>query len=205
MRNVAGLRNPLALLAILGTLAGCLGTTQPSRFYVLSATEPMTERMPSGISVSVGPVSLPKYLDRPEIVTRPSSNALDLAQFDRWGGRLEDNVVQVLAEDLSRRLKTSRVSIFPPDPATGAAVRVSATITSFERVGNQGDCVLEARWRVADTKGSREPALGTFHVTKRASGPGYEATVAAMSEALDDLAGEIAGAILDRGRNAASR
>lgn len=186
-------------------LAGCLKPPQPSRFYVLSATAPLAERTPNGVAISVGPVSVPKYLDRPEIVTRPAPNALDLAPFDRWGGRLEDNVVQVLAEDLSRRLKTSRVSTFPSEAATGSDVRVSATIVSFERVGNQDDCVLEARWRVADTKGSRAPALGTFREMKRASGSGYEATVAAMSALLDDLAGTIADAIAKRGAVAAGR
>lgn len=204
MMDGKSVRTAFALLAALASLAGCVGETQPSRFYVLSATEPAAERAASGIAVSVGPVTLPKYLDRPEIVTRPTPNQLDLAEFDRWGGRLEDNVIQVLAEDLSRRLKTSRVSIFPPDPATGADVRVSVTIVSFERIGD-GDCVLEARWRIADVVGNRAPTIRTFRATRRASGASYDATVAAMSQALDDLAAAIADAIAARGPAAAGR
>jgi uncharacterized lipoprotein YmbA len=180
-------------------LAGCIAPTKPSRFYVLSAVEPLTERTPNGIAVSVGPVSIPKYLDRPEIVTRPTPNALDLAQYDRWGGRLEDNVVQVLAENLSRRLKTSRVSTFPAEATTEADVRVMATITSFECVGDEGGCVLDARWRLSDANGNRPPVVRTFHTEEKAAGAGYADKVAAMSRALNDLAVTIADAIEKRG------
>lgn len=194
----------MRLSMVLGTmatallLAGCIAPTEPSRFYVLSAVEPLTERTPNGIAVSVGPVTVPKYLDRPEIVTRPTPNALDLAQYDRWGGRLEDNVVQVLAEDLSRRLKTSRVSTFPAEAATGADVRVMATITSFECVGG-GECVLDARWRLSDAKGNRPSIVRTFHAEEKPAGASYADKVAAMSRTLNDLAVTVADAIEKRG------
>src|SRR3954465_9716490 len=96
------------------TLTGCAGSGPPSRYDVLSATAPESERRPDGPAISVGPVTLAKYLDRPQIVTRPTPNELDVAEFDRWGGRLEDNVAQVLAEDLGRQLGTARVTVFPP-------------------------------------------------------------------------------------------
>ncbi|HET9149297.1 MAG TPA: PqiC family protein [Alphaproteobacteria bacterium] len=197
MRNGVRLKTVLAL-AMAFLLVGCIAPTKPSRFYVLSAVEPPTERTPNGISVSVGPVAVPKYLDRPEIVTRPTANALDLAQYDRWGGRLEDNVLQVLAEDLSRRLKTSRVSTFPAEAATGADVRVSVTVTSFECVGGD-NCVLDARWRLSDANGNRPPVVRTFHTEVKAAGASYGDKVAAMSRTLNDLAVTVADAIEKRG------
>ena len=186
-----------AYAAVLAGLMGCVGTTQPSRYYVLSVVEPDKGRNPNGPAVSLGPVSVAKYLDRAQIVTRPTPNQLDLAEFDRWGGRLEDNVAQVLAEDVGRRLKTARVAVFPTEPTGRTDVRVAVTITRFERVGGNNDCVLEARWRlVRPVVGANEESqLGTFSVTKRASDSGYAATVAAMSAALGDLGVALADAV----------
>jgi len=192
-----------ACAALLAGLMGCVGTSQPSRYYVLSVTEPDTGRNPNGPAVSLGPVSVAKYLDRAQIVTRPTPNQLDLAEFDRWGGRLEDNVAQVLAEDVGRRLKTARVAVFPTEPTGRTDARVAVTITRFERVGGNNDCVLEARWRlvrpVAGADG--EPQLGTFSVTKRAADSSYAATVAAMSAALGDLGATIADAVAGGSRS----
>jgi uncharacterized lipoprotein YmbA len=145
-------------------------------------------------------VTLAKYLDRPQIVTRPTPNQLDVAEFDRWGGRLEDNVAQVLAEDLGRRLGTARVTVFPPEPVARTDARISVTIAQFERVAN-GDIMLEARWRLVPL--GREAAIDSARIVKRTSGSGYAATVAAMSEALGDLAARIADAVA--GRAAAAR
>ncbi|HTI88434.1 MAG TPA: PqiC family protein [Alphaproteobacteria bacterium] len=181
--------------ALVLALAGCAGQSTPSRYYVLSATGADTDRRPEGPAISVGPVTLAKYLDRPQIVTRPTPNQLDVAEFDRWGGRLEDNVAQVLAEDLGRRLGTARVTTFPPEPIGRTDARVGVTIAQFERVAS-GDVVLDARWRLQRLGG--EPVIDTVHIVKRVSGSGYAATVAAMSDALGDLSDRIAAALSGR-------
>jgi hypothetical protein len=144
--------------------------------------------------VSVGPVTLPKYLDRPQVVTRPTPTQLDVSEFDRWGGRLEDNVAQVLAEDIARRLRTARVAVFPNEPAGRADVRIAVTITRFERIGSEGDVVLDARWRITRPTAAAdvEPVRGNFSVTKHASRAGIPATVEAMSAALSDLSATLA-------------
>jgi uncharacterized protein len=181
--------------ALLG-LSACAGSSQPSKYYVLSVTEPDQPRDPNGPAVTLGPVTLAKYLDRPQIVTRPTPNQLDVDEFNRWGGRLEDNVAQVLSEDIARRLKTARIAVFPPEPAGRSDVRVAVTITRFERVGTAGNCVLEARWRITrSTAPNAEPALGTFTVTKKSNGSGFADTVAAMSAALGDLSAALSNAI----------
>lgn len=192
----------IGALVLVALLAGCAGKTETSRYYVLAVSEPDAERRPDGPSVSIGPVTLPKYLDRPQVVTRPTPNQLDVSEFDRWGGRLEDNVAQVLAEDVARKLKTARIAVFPNEPTGRADVRVAVTITRFERIGSDGDVTLDARWRItrpaagADVESLRE----NFTVTKRAAGPGYPPTVAAMSAALGDLSATIADAVMRSAR-----
>ena len=81
-------RREVLTTLIVGVLivSGC-SLTQPSRFYTLSSlsdagaakTEAQTD-----LAVGVGPISLPNYTDRPEVVTRASPNEFYFAEFDRW-------------------------------------------------------------------------------------------------------------------------
>ena len=85
--------SPLTRLVTLGALAAGLALAgcadgQPTRFYTLSPLEaspcgasPTT--MPD-LTVGVGPVTLPTYLDRPQLVTRAGGNRMVLADFDSW-------------------------------------------------------------------------------------------------------------------------
>ena len=59
-----------------------------------------------GPVIGVGPITVPKYLDRPQIVTRSGRNQLALGEFDRWAEPLQDNVLRVLAENLAFLIPT---------------------------------------------------------------------------------------------------
>ena len=48
--------------------------------------------------IGVGPVTVPDYLDRPQIATRSSSSSLQFSEFDRWAEPLEKNLMRVLAD-----------------------------------------------------------------------------------------------------------
>lgn len=182
--------------AALLLLAGCIGETQPSQFYVLSVVEPAAQRSPQGPALSVGPVTLPRYLDRPQIVTRPNPNELSVAEYDRWGGRLEENVSQVLAENLSRRLRTSRVTLFPGEGAAQADLRVSVAISRFECTGTGGDCALDARWQIMRPgRGRGEAVIGASSLEAKTSTPGYPGIAGALSRLLGEMASEIAAAV----------
>lgn len=187
-------------LAALAALAACIGPeNHPSQFYVLAAVEPAAERSPQGPALAVGPIALPRYLDRPQIVTRPTPNELAIAEYDRWGGRLDENVTQVLAENLSRRLGTSRILLFPAEGAARADLRVTASLSRFECISANGECVLEARWQVLrPAEAGSAPVIGASSLTTRTDGQGYAAIAAAMSRLLGELAREIAAAVPTR-------
>jgi uncharacterized protein len=79
-------------VALLVVLTGC-ASTPPSRFYTLSAMPKvlpvnLPADLPGDFSLGVGPVNIPQYLDREQIVTRVGENELVLAEFDRLGGDL---------------------------------------------------------------------------------------------------------------------
>lgn len=208
-----------ALSVLLPLLAGC-GKSDPTRFYVLTAeAKPTSGRQPlsarKGVALGVGPVTFPQYLERPEIATRDSQNKLTLAEFDQWGGRLEDNFTRVLAENLAALLETDRISIFPWSINTPVDYQVEVSVKRFE-AGPNGKVVLQARWTItraedaemlsmskstfdgaADGSDLGKPQFSATPREPEAPKINYDALVAEMSRAVEALSRDIAAAIED--------
>ena len=134
----------LALGALLAVQFGC--TSSPSsRFYVLSSTAATTpEAKRSGdegcLSIGIGPIKIPDYLERPQIVTRTGPNEITLGEFDRWGGPLKDNFIRVLANDLSNLLCIKTIAIFPWRAGVPIDYRVEIEVLRLD--GSLGGNVL---------------------------------------------------------------
>ena len=137
-----------------------------------------------------GPVTVPPYLDRPQIVTRTSRAKLALADFDQWAAPLPDTITRVLAENLSLLIPTERVVLHPWPRTIDPDYQVTVEVLQFDRgPGNQ--VVLAARWSLLDRDG-KELALRTSRLSLAAGGADYEATVTAMGRTLEVLAQDMA-------------
>ena len=184
-------------------LAGC--SSAPTRFYGLTpvavaAGQPVAGAG-QGPGIGVGPVELPDYLDRPQIVTRLDQNQFKLADFDHWSEPLKDNFTQVLAENLSILIPTERVFVYPWKRENRVNYQIMVKVMRFDRTAD-GDSVLTARWRILGNDNREELAVRTAIYTAPAAGPDYPATVAAMNQTLTALSRDIASALkgLARGR-----
>jgi uncharacterized protein len=200
----------LVLLVVLGAflmLEGC--ASQPSRFYLLGAL-PEAGTMPLGTSgaqaptIGVGPVSLPRYLDRPQIVTRTGPNELKLAEFDRWAEGLDANFARVVAENLSLMLPTARVVFFPWLRATTIDYQVTVDVAHFvSQVGGEG--LLIADWLIFQGEGPQVVATGRSRFSAPAAGQDYASMVAALSQTVASLSREIATSLRGMGPRASAR
>jgi uncharacterized lipoprotein YmbA len=202
----------LNALALSPLLYAC-STTSPTRFYVLSAIGDKAEGAPANVSVGVGPISLPQYLDRPQIVTRLGSNQLVVGEFDQWGGQLDDNVARTLAGNLSILLQTDRIQLYPWKDAESLNYAVAVDVINFEQ-DVDGSSLLDVYWSLVDARGEkvklrrhasyREPG-GTPITEAQARNQGgllgdnksrpYDGVVAAMSRNLGALSRDIAKVI----------
>ena len=195
-----------ASYALLAAAVGGCANSPPSDFFVLT---PMTEavELPSGpppgegFSLGIGPVKIPDYLNRAQIVTRAGPNRLDVNEFNRWGGSFATNLASVLAQNLSAILGTDDVFIFPADEAMDPRYRVVLSILQFD--GALGEnVVLDARWTITGPRRSNQLDTGRSVVRQATSSNTYEAYVAAQSQALETLSRELAAKIkqlLDKG------
>jgi uncharacterized lipoprotein YmbA len=178
---------PAAALLILG---GC-GSYHLPKIYVLGEAAPAT----ASVTVAGGapiielrPVQVPDYLDSTDIVRREGANQVVPSPGGRWGERLSVGITRDLVATLSRRLPGLTIETrggYEPSR------RLLVSVERFE-IASDGRCALAARWRLtsADGKGLAPSEEGAF-VEMASSGSDADAA-AAMTRAVDALAGQIA-------------
>lgn len=180
---------------LLVALGGC-ASSPPSDFYLLTPMAGTEARSsisaPSApLSLVVGPVKIPEYLNRAQIVTRAGPNRLDVNEFNRWGGSFTPNLSRVMAQNLSFILGTDDVFVFPADDAIDPRYRVILSFTRFD--GTLGESVvLDSRWIITGSQRRKQLATGRSAVREATQGSDYDAYVAAQSRALETLSQEIA-------------
>ena len=186
------------VLCAINTMAlnGCGTPALPRRLYVLT---PLTQGEPASratgigdVTIGVGPVEVPQYVNRLEIVTGRDSPVLQSAAVAEWAEPLRDGFTRVLAENLSLLLATERVAIFPRQ---SVAPEYQVVVNVIQFLGQPGDDVtLVALWSLLDKQG-QELVSKKSSVREPTGGQDYEALAAAMSRTVAALSRDIAAAI----------
>ena len=147
------------------------------------------------MGIGVGPVIIPGYLDRIQIVTRSGPDHVELSMFHRWAEPLEDGIARLLADEIGARVPTERVVMFPWRGVVARAIQYQVVVAVLRFDGSlDGDVTLDTRWRILGRNGD-ELAFSRSTITEPAVGPAYDSMVAAMSRTLVALGQEIAAAI----------
>ena len=190
----------LATVAVAAALAlGCSSTPKPTFFTLSSASgdaagAPLASR--PNLGLAVGPLGLPRYLDRPEIVTRDGANALVVADAHRWGGSMRDDILRVVGDDLGRLLGTARVATYPDQPRFAGGYRVLLDVTEFERVAS-GKVSLRGRMTIASLPDGKALFVEDAAFEAPVASDSYADVVAAESAALGGFSKRIAERIAE--------
>ena len=181
-------------------LGGCFSPRpDPSKFFVLAplGTAAGSSMVPAGLATStaptigLGPVKLPEYLDRDEVVTRVGPNRLQLSNEDRWAEPLDNNFKQVVAEDLTRLMGTQSITFYPWPLTTHIDYQVRIDVYRFE-TDTSSKAELVAHWQVLD--GSGKLLYANDANLSDQTQPG-ESAASALSRTVEALARQIAFAI----------
>lgn len=189
----------LLMLTAVALPTGC-ARTPPVSYYQLSPRQDAAELpgLPTNgkvFVVGLGPVQLPEYLERIQIVSRTSANHLQIMGDRRWAEPLSTALPRVLGEDLTFLLGTARVLRHPWVRSQLLDRQVLVEILRFEG-GPEREAVLTARWSLLDGTGEMLFAEQRSSISVDAA-PGTEGLVAALSEVLWGLANEIAHKIAE--------
>ena len=193
--NVAGRRRAAACLLAAATAACSIldPRPDPSRFFLLATLAKVETAAPAPgsahESVGVGPVSLPEYLERPELVRRSASHEVVPSAFERWAEPLGSQTARVLGEDVAL-LTGAAVTLYPwlsPAPQRQVVVHIHR----FEPV-EDARIELVARVRVVRFDAG-ESSDQRHEISVPLAARDGSAVAAAMSEALLELARRVAG------------
>jgi len=198
MRGLLSTLWTISLGTLLMNMGGC-ATTQPSKFYVLSPLEASFPKTPTdgsktGLALGIGPIDLPPYLDRSQIVIRATRNELHLSDFHKWAEPLQDSIPRVLGENLSILLSTDRLTLFPWKGSLSFDYQVAVEIIRFDAYMN-GETTLEARWQIIEEKDRAVLVIKKSQFRSSAGDAGYEAMVSGLSDNLAELSRTIAKTI----------
>jgi uncharacterized lipoprotein YmbA len=185
----------LGILLTALLFAGCLGRSPTTEYYslrALSADAGDAAPAPAdGVALGLGPAELPRYLDRPQIARRSGESGIVYDDFRRWAGRLDAELLRVLAANLSVLLPTDRVAVYPGDAPFPLEYRVLLDVERFE-AGPDDVVTLRARWVILSAGDGETLAVGRTDVGQPARSESVQDLVAAHSAAADTLSRAIA-------------
>lgn len=175
-------------------LAGC-GKSAPTHFYSLSTVAPKADSAPDGpcLALGVGPVDLPAYLDRSQIVTRIGENQMHLAEFDQWIESPHDNFQRALTDNLSRLVCAKPLFTYPWPVGGHPDRQIVIQVARFD--GSLGqEAVLRVSWSVLDADNATLD-WRTADYREVVSGPDYAALAAAQSRLVEKFAKDVAASL----------
>lgn len=200
---------PLAGLVV---LAGCAGSSNSERFFALTdgavvLTKPEAQDSAAtrqrgplpGIVVSA--VTIPELVDRPQIVTRDSTDRVVVSEQNLWAESIRSGIARTLASRVGRAMAEAgipvQVGAYPQNSIADAALRITVDVVRFDAVPN-GDAVVDVLWSI------RRPAdnlirTGRSVASSPITGVGYDAIVHGWNDALATVDADIAGRVREVG------
>jgi len=205
MNSTRQMLKTCAVGAIAMALAGCTAISktilapQPdiTKFYLLTPAAGAATPAPAAaqsvggdFAIGLGPIKLPPYLDRQEVVTRAAPNRLELSKDERWGESLQNGFTSAMARDLAAQAGTGRVIVFPWYDTVHIDLQVEIDVYRFETDGN-GNAQRTEKWTIPDSTGKNILYTAESNLTQPSKPGDTTDAAAALSRAVGDLSGQI--------------
>lgn len=168
--------------------AGCSRSPRIN-FYTLTTTTASEVSAPAQVvpSISVGAVTLPEFVDRPQLVIVDGDNRVEILEEHQWAESLKSAIPRILADNLSRLLGADRVSAYPQYAGNEADYRLAVDFQRFEATA--ATVSIDALWTVHSS--GNKSCSGRSRV-REARKDGYDTVAAAYSRALAAVSADIA-------------
>jgi uncharacterized lipoprotein YmbA len=152
-----------------------------------SSAPPVVKEFDKNLLVGLGPIHLPDYLNRPQIVVEISENQYRLDEQHRWAERLDQNIDRTLAKFLADRLGIAQIIRYPWAQRQAIDYQISIDILEFHQTAD-GFSRLVAQWQIKHRE--QTPVSKRFDCSIAAKAE-PEAIVKAQSACLGQLGAEI--------------
>ncbi len=172
-----------------------------TQYYVLntiSASKPSnSDKSQNSVQqIAIRQLEIPRYLDRPRMVSRDAKNHLRISETHQWGGRLRDDLARTLSDNLADRLDSVSVFTAPFPGSMHADVSFLIDIRQFERVAD-GHIHFNVRWHIQRAGADTLSYFDAMESQAEVKSGDYAGVAAAMSQLLARLADKMAMVIVN--------
>lgn len=191
---VAVVRSVLIGVFVLVMFSAC-SSSSPVRYFALSPIDADFRQDPDdAVMLGLGPIRMPDYLNRSQIVWRGDNAEMRVDEFSRWTEPLAKSLLRIVSTDVDNLLTGVVVVVFPYEPFVRDQVvyRLVGDINRFEADGS-GQVVLEIQWGIADVDGGVVvPVRRNRYQAQASTADDPGSVVAAMNDALAQFSRDIA-------------
>ena len=180
--------------------AGYENQVSPVRGYNFNESEPASNgvskkiNIASDVIVGVGPINIPEYQNRPQIVTQDKEKMLKFAQFDRWGESLDLGLTRLIGEDLTAMLPGAKFALYPWDSSIAVKYQVVIEIVQLDSELDK-DLFVVAQWLVIDAQNTKTMIMKRSEFRQPITPQSYSGLAKTLSTACGSLSSEIAEAL----------
>jgi uncharacterized lipoprotein YmbA len=184
---------PIVIAATL--LLGACASSPDVRFYTLDTMPADAGVKTTGKTIGLGPLRIPDYLKRPQIVTQESGNQLNIAEYDRWAEPVERVFARTLVTNVDALLNSAIVIQFPYNAMLEPDIRVIGRVQRFD-ADETGTAILSIQWGAVDGKGGSliAPRRGNYKATIN-DPKDYGSIVRALSQTVELLSKDMAATL----------
>ena len=171
----------------LALLVSACGGNSAMRFYMLEA--PLAKANQQSVLnkntvLGLGPIHLPEYLDRPQMVVAVGDNQYQFDEKNRWAERLDQNLSRVLAQQLAADLGIEQVIRHPWAQRQTIDYQITLDVLTFHQTAS-GENRLSAQWQIKQQEQSL--LIKRFECTITADASQIAAMVKAQSQCVAQL------------------
>ncbi len=194
----------ITLCILVSLLLVACGSSPPVRYFSLSTMDTAYQQDgDDAVVLGLGPLRMPDYLNRSQIVTRGAGAEMQVDEFSRWAEPMDEAFHRVVSTDVDNLLDGVIVIAFPWESImrNDLGYRLLGDVIRFD-ADRSGRVILELQWGISDLdSGMAVPAHRSRYETRAASSDDPAAVVSAMNEALAmfsrDIASEFEAALQD--------
>ncbi|MBI4706427.1 MAG: membrane integrity-associated transporter subunit PqiC [Candidatus Omnitrophica bacterium] len=189
--------NVVVIMFFVFIMGGCLSVpeSQNPHFYMLQPLEndqiiQKFNLLPEAI-IGIGPVKIPEYLNRPQIVTLNKDATMRFSEFDRWAESLNFLLAGVVRENLILMLPGAKFEIYPWNVAIPVKYQVMIEVVQFD-ARLEKDLFFVVQWSVFDINNKRMLAIKRSEFRQAIDQHNYSALVSAFNLECGSLSSQIA-------------
>jgi len=177
-------------------LSGCIHSeSKPISFYRLTADIGNNPKRPvlglvraKNAMIGLGPIHIPEYLDRPQMVIAVTGHQYRLSEDHRWAESLDQNISLALFKALPDELGTDRIVRYPWPQRLAIDYQIGIDILEFN-VDANSQSRLTAQWYLK--RKDQTTIDKRFDCRIPSSNTDYDLMVETQSQCLSRLGSEI--------------